>query len=199
MKSRSGEAARETLETTVRVSIGLDGAGESDIGTGIAFFDHMLAQIARHGMFDLKVEAEGDLEIDSHHTVEDVGIVLGEALDKSLDDRRGINRMADATVPMDEALAQVAVDLSGRGHSSFDGEFNNAEIGELETELIPHFVDSLARHAGANIHVRILAGTNDHHRCEAVFKALGRALDAATALDPRRAGQIPSTKGTITE
>jgi imidazoleglycerol-phosphate dehydratase len=196
---RSGDAARETLETKVRVTIGLDGSGESDISTGVAFFDHMLAQIARHGMFDLKVEAEGDLEIDSHHTVEDVGIVLGEAIDNALGDRRGISRMADATVPMDEALAQVAVDLSGRGHSAFDGDFKNAEIGDLESELIPHFVDSLARNAGANVHVRILAGNNDHHRCEAAFKALGRALDTATALDPRRAGQVPSTKGTITE
>ncbi len=196
---RSAEAARETLETAVRVEIELDGRGESDVSTGIAFFDHMLAQIARHGLFDLKIRAEGDLEVDSHHTVEDVGIVLGEAIDKSLGDRGGIGRMGDATVPMDEALAQVAVDLSGRGYSSFEGEFANAEIGELETQLIPHFFDTLARHAKANIHIRILAGENDHHKCEAAFKALGRALDAATAIDERRRGQAPSTKGTITD
>ena len=196
---RSAEATRKTLETAVRVEIELDGSGESDINTGIAFFDHMLAQVARHGLFDLNIVAEGDLEVDAHHTVEDVGIVLGEAISEALGDRAGIGRMADATVPMDEALAQVAVDLSGRGHSSFEGEFANAEIGDLETQLIPHFIDSLARHAGANIHVRILAGKNDHHKCEAAFKALARALDAATAIDERRGGQVPSTKGTITE
>ena len=196
---RSAEATRKTLETAVRVEIELDGSGESDINTGIAFFDHMLAQVARHGLFDLNIVAEGDLEVDAHHTVEDVGIVLGEAISEALGDRAGIGRMADATVPMDEALAQVAVDLSGRGHSSFEGEFANAEIGDLETQLIPHFIDSLARHAGANIHVRILAGQNDHHKCEAAFKALARALDAATAIDERRGGQVPSTKGTITE
>ncbi len=196
---RSAEATRKTLETAVRVEIELDGSGESDINTGIAFFDHMLAQVARHGLFDLNIVAEGDLEVDAHHTVEDVGIVLGEAISEALGDRAGISRMADATVPMDEALAQVAVDLSGRGHSSFEGEFANAEIGDLETQLIPHFIDSLARHAGANIHVRILAGQNDHHECEAAFKALARALDVATAIDERRGGQVPSTKGTITE
>ena len=196
---RSAEATRKTLETAVRVEIELDGSGENDINTGIAFFDHMLAQVARHGLFDLNIVAEGDLEVDAHHTVEDVGIVLGEAISEALGDRAGIGRMADATVPMDEALAQVAVDLSGRGHSSFEGEFANAEIGDLETQLIPHFIDSLARHAGANIHVRILAGQNDHHKCEAAFKALARALDAATAIDERRGGQVPSTKGTITE
>jgi len=196
---RSAEATRKTLETAVRVEIELDGSGESDINTGIAFFDHMLAQVARHGLFDLNIVAEGDLEVDAHHTVEDVGIVLGEAISEALGDRAGISRMADATVPMDEALAQVAVDLSGRGHSSFEGEFANAEIGDLETQLIPHFIDSLARHAGANIHVRILAGQNDHHKCEAAFKALARALDVATAIDERRGGQVPSTKGTITE
>jgi imidazoleglycerol-phosphate dehydratase len=196
---RSAEATRKTLETAVRVEIELDGSGESAINTGIAFFDHMLAQVARHGLFDLNIVAEGDLEVDAHHTVEDVGIVLGEAISEALGDRAGIGRMADATVPMDEALAQVAVDLSGRGHSSFEGEFANAEIGDLETQLIPHFIDSLARHAGANIHVRILAGQNDHHKCEAAFKALARALDAATAIDERRGGQVPSTKGTITE
>ena len=183
----------------MRVGIELDGSGESDINTGIAFFDHMLAQVARHGLFDLNIVAEGDLEVDAHHTVEDVGIVLGEAISEALGDRAGIGRMADATVPMDEALAQVAIDLSGRGHSSFDGDFANAEIGDLETQLIPHFIDSLARHAGANIYVRILAGQNDHHKCEAAFKALARALDAATAIDERRGGQVPSTKGTITE
>lgn len=196
---RSAEATRKTLETAVRVEIELDGSGESDINTGIAFFDHMLAQVARHGLFDLNIAADGDLEVDAHHTVEDVGIVLGEAISEALGDRAGIGRMADATVPMDEALAQVAIDLSGRGHSSFEGEFANAEIGDLETQLIPHFIDSLARHAGANIHVRILAGQNDHHKCEAAFKALARALDAATAIDERRGGQVPSTKGTITE
>jgi imidazoleglycerol-phosphate dehydratase len=196
---RSAETTRKTLETAVRVGIELDGSGESDINTGIAFFDHMLAQVARHGLFDLNIVAEGDLEVDAHHTVEDVGIVLGEAISEALGDRAGIGRMADATVPMDEALAQVAIDLSGRGHSSFDGDFANAEIGDLETQLIPHFIDSLARHAGANIYVRILAGQNDHHKCEAAFKALARALDAATAIDERRGGQVPSTKGTITE
>ncbi len=196
---RSAKATRETLETAVRVEIELDGSGESDIDTGIAFFNHMLAQVARHGLFDLKIGAKGDLEVDAHHSVEDVGIVLGKAISESLGDRAGISRMADSTVPMDEALAQVSIDLSGRGHSSFEGNFANAEIGDLETQLIPHFIDTLARHAGANIHVRILAGQNDHHKCEAAFKALARALDAATAIDGRRGGQVPSTKGTMTE
>lgn len=196
---RSATKIRKTLETAVQIEIELDGQGQNDICTGIAFFDHMLAQVAKHGLFDVEIKAEGDLEIDSHHTVEDVGIVLGDAINASLGSRIGITRMADATVPMDEALAQVAVDLSGRGCSSFNGTFSNAEIGDLDTQLVPHFVDSLARHAGANIHVRILAGENDHHKCEAVFKALGTALDKATSIDSRRDSQVPSTKGTITE
>ena len=148
-------------------------------------------------MFDIDVNATGDLNVDGHHTAEDVGITLGKAFNDALGDRAGIARMADATVPMDEALANVAVDLAGRDHLSFDAEFQQDAIGDLETSLIEHFIGSLARHLGAAVHVRLLAGRDDHHKAEAIFKALARALDAATALDPRREGQVPSTKGTL--
>ena len=180
---RSGDAARETLETKVRITIGLDGGGESDISTGVAFFDHMLAQIARHGMFDLKVEAEGDLEIDSHHTVEDVGIVLGEAIDNALGDRRGISRMADATVPMDDALVTVSIDLVDRPYCHMD----------LPDEMLAHFMRSFAMEARITLHNVVVRGKNFHHVNEACFKALGMALFGAT----RPSGELRSTKGHV--
>lgn len=179
------------------MAVHVDGSGSFRGSTGIGFLDHMLAQVATHGMFDLDVTAKGDLNVDGHHTAEDVGIGLGKAFHEALGDRVGIARMADATVPMDEALANVAVDLAGRDHLTFDAEFRQDAIGDLETSLIEHVIGSWARHMGAAIHVRLLAGRDDHHKAEAIFKALARALDVATSLDSRREGQVPSTKGTL--
>ena len=197
MADRTASVQRTTDETDVTVRVDLDGYGQFDGSTGIGFLDHMLAQLAKHGMFDIEVTATGDLNIDGHHTAEDVGITLGKAFHEALGDRVGIARMADATVPMDEALASVAVDLAGRDYLSFDAEFQQDAIGDLEASLIEHTIGSFARHIGAAVHVRMLAGRDDHHKAEAIFKALARALDAATALDPRREGQVPSTKGTL--
>ncbi len=197
MADRTASVQRTTDETDVTVRVDLDGYGQFDGSTGIGFLDHMLAQLAKHGMFDIEVTATGDLNIDGHHTAEDVGITLGKAFHEALGDRVGIARMADATVPMDEALASVAVDLAGRDYLSFDAEFQQDAIGDLEASLIEHTIGSFARHIGAAVHVRLLAGRDDHHKAEAIFKALARALDAATALDSRREGQVPSTKGTL--
>ena len=199
MSDRNASVTRTTAETEVHAEVEIDGTGVFNGTTGLGFLDHMLAQLARHGLFDIRVNASGDLHIDSHHTAEDVGIVIGRAFNEALRDRQGIRRMGDATVPMDEALAQVAVDLSGRDFTAFDGKFRQDRIGDLETSLIPHIVATLARHMGAAIHVRLLAGADDHHKAEAIFKALACALDQATALDPRRAGEVPSTKGTLTD
>ncbi|MDP6182260.1 MAG: imidazoleglycerol-phosphate dehydratase HisB [Gammaproteobacteria bacterium] len=196
---RNGRSERKTLETNVRVTLSLDGTGKHDLQTRIGFLDHMLSQIARHGLFDLEVRADGDLHIDAHHTVEDVGICIGQAFDDALGDRSGIARMGSATVPMEESLALVAVDVGGRPMCDFQGDFSGDSVGQLDTQLIPHFISSLADNMRANIHVHILSGGNDHHRAEAVFKALARSLDVATALDPRRDGQVPSTKGSIVD
>ncbi|MER3467315.1 MAG: imidazoleglycerol-phosphate dehydratase HisB [Thermoflexus sp.] len=174
----------------------LDGRGEARVETGIGFLDHMLRHLAVHGLFDLEVQARGDLEVDPHHTVEDVAIVLGQALDQALGDRRGIVRMGHAWVPMDEALAFVAVDLSGRPYAVLDLTFTGPTVGTLPVSLLPHFLETLAVHARMNVHARLLSGRDDHHRAEALFKALGRALDVATQRDPRRC-DIPSTKGTL--
>jgi len=195
---RSAEASRKTLETQVTARVNLDGSGTFSGETGIGFLDHMLSQLARHGVFDIEVHAEGDLEVDSHHTVEDVAITLGQAFNQALGDRNGIVRMGSAAVPMEEALALAAVDAGGRPACRFEGGFAGDRVGEMDTQLIPHFLDSFARTARANVHIHLLSGDNDHHRAEAAFKALARALDQATALDPRRAGQAPSTKGTLT-
>lgn len=195
---RTATVNRSTNETDITVTLNLDGAGTFEGGSGVGFLDHMLAQVAKHGLFDLNVKATGDLHIDAHHTAEDVAIVLGQAFSRALGDRAGIVRMGDATVPMDEALAQVAVDLAGRDHAAFSGTFRQARLGDLPTTLIPHIIASLARHLGGAVHVRLLAGEDDHHKAEAVFKALGRALLAATRIDPRRVGDVPSTKGTLT-
>ena len=197
MPERNATLRRETKETRIMLSLHLDGRGQANIATGVGFFDHMLHALARHARFDLTIEATGDLHIDEHHIVEDVGIVLGQAFGRALGDRAGIMRMGHAIVPMDEALALAAVDIGGRGYCVFDGEFTTARIGQLGTSLIPHFLEAFALEARMNLHVRLLAGRDDHHRAEAIFKALARALHQATRIDPTLAGDIPSTKGTI--
>ncbi len=194
--SRVGEAARDTAETRVRVRVELDGSGRADVDTGIGFLDHMLALMARNAMLDLEVRARGDLRVDEHHTVEDVGLVLGEALDRALGERRGIRRYG-FLLPMDEALARVAVDLGGRSYLVFEAEFARERVGELPTELVEDFLRALADRLRANLHVRVEYGRNDHHKIEAIFKALGRALRAAIERDPRLGEALPTTKGTL--
>jgi imidazoleglycerol-phosphate dehydratase len=194
---RTAAIERKTKETQIEIELNIDGSGQGEIDTGMPFMDHMLGHIRQHGLFDLTIKASGDLQIDEHHTVEDIAITLAQALTQALGDKRGITRMGWALVPMDEALAQVAVDISGRGVSSLDMPFGNAKLGTMESQLLAHFVDSLARHGGININAKIVQGDNDHHRAEALFKALGRALDQATALDPRLGASIPSTKGSL--
>lgn len=196
MCARTAEIHRVTNETDVAVVLNLDGTGQADIHTGIGFLDHMFHHVAHHGLFDLTVSASGDLHIDEHHTVEDVAIVFGQALDKALGDRRGIVRMADSFVTMDESLAHVVVDMSGRPYCVFDASFSSSHIGTLSTSLVAHFFESLAVHARMNLHARVLYGRDDHHKAEALFKALGRALGSALAIDARRIG-VPSTKGVI--
>ncbi len=189
---------RKTGETNIKLTLNLDGNGQAEVNTGLGFLDHMLNALARHARFNLNAQAKGDLHIDEHHTVEDVGIVLGRALAQALGERKGITRMGHAIVPMDEALALVAVDFGGRGYFVFDGKFSTDCIGQVGTSLIPHFFESLAHEGKFNLHMRLLAGTDDHHRAEALFKALARALDMAVRRDERLAGQVPSTKGTLT-
>jgi len=187
---------RQTKETQVEVVLSLDGKGEYEIETGVAFLDHMLSHLALHGLFDLTVRAQGDLDVDAHHTVEDVAICLGKALDEALGEQEGIVRMAHSYVPMDEALAFVALDLGGRAYAVVEADFATPRIGSLATSLIPHFLETLAYHARMNLHARVLYGRDDHHKAEALFKALGRALAAATRIDPRRTN-VPSTKGVL--
>jgi imidazoleglycerol-phosphate dehydratase len=195
---RTASVTRKTGETDIELHLTLEGTGQASIQTGVGFLDHMLHALARHARFDLQVKAKGDLHIDEHHTVEDVGIVLGRALAQALGDRAGIVRMGHAIVPMDEALALVAVDFGGRGYFVFEGQFSSDRIGQMSTSLIPHFFESVAHEGRLNLHARLLAGLDDHHRAEALFKALARALDMAVQRDPRLSGQIPSTKGTLT-
>lgn len=195
---RTGEVRRETAETNVHVTIDLDGTGSATVSTGIGFFDHMLSAFARHGRFDLSVGATGDLEVDAHHTMEDVALALGQAMDQALGERAGIVRMGDATVPLDEALVQVVIDISGRPYAATDFDFVGDRIGEAPAEMVAHVLGSLATGARLTLHATQLAGTNDHHIAEAAMKALGRALDAATALDPRIGDAVPSTKETLT-
>jgi imidazoleglycerol-phosphate dehydratase len=194
--ARTAHIQRQTRETSVEIWLNLDGAGEADIHSGVPFLDHLLSHVAVHGLLDLRVQAEGDLEIDEHHTVEDIAIVMGQALDQALGRREGIRRMGEAHVPMDEALAFAAVDLSGRPYAVIEAAFARPAVGALSTEMIPHFLETLATHARMTLHARVLYGSNDHHRAEALFKALGRALRQAVEMDPRRAG-IPSTKGVL--
>ena len=194
--SRRAEALRETRETRIRVSLDLDGTGRAEISTGLGFLDHMLDLLAAHSLMDLEVEASGDLHVDEHHTVEDVGIALGTAMSTALGERRGIRRYG-FLLPMDEALARVALDLGGRSFVVFEAEFAREKVGDLPTELIEDFVRGLADYLGANIHVRVEYGRNDHHKIEAIFKALGRALRAAVERDPRLEDRVPSTKGVL--
>ena len=194
---RAAHVCRETRESRVDVVLNLDGSGRGDIATGIGFLDHMLDSLARHARFDLTLRAEGDLHVDQHHTAEDVGIGLGQALDEALGERRGIRRFGDATVPLDEALAHVAVDLGGRAWATIDLPFRGAMIGGLSSDMIPHLLQSFATDGRFALHVRLLAGDNDHHRAEASFKALALALDDATRHDPRLRDEVPSTKGVI--
>jgi imidazoleglycerol-phosphate dehydratase len=194
---RVAEVHRQTDETDIRVTLNLDGTGQHEIQTGVGFLDHMLAHVAVHGLFDVTLAARGDLHIDAHHTVEDCALALGQALDQALGERKGIVRMGSASVPMDESLAFVAVDLSGRPYAVVQVEWHAPLIGQMPTSLVAHFFESLATTARANLHARVLYGRDDHHQAEALFKALGRALDAATQIDPRRVGIVPSTKGTL--
>ncbi len=194
---RTATIHRRTKETDIHLTLDLDGTGQYQIETGIGFLDHMLTHIATHGLFDLTVQATGDLHIDPHHTVEDVALVLGQAFAETLGDKAGIVRMGSAHVPMDEALAFVAVDLSGRPYCVIEATWTGPTVGSIPVTLIPHFIESFAAAARANVHARVLYGRDDHHKAEALFKALGRALDAATRTDPRRSGAIPSTKGTL--
>jgi len=196
-QSRQARVERQTRETEVLVELALDGSGQHRIVTGIGFLDHMLTHVAVHGLFDLQVQASGDLHVDQHHTVEDVALTLGQAFDRALGDRAGIVRIGSATVPMDESLAFVAVDLSGRPYAVDEMAWTGPTVGRLPVTLIPHFFQSFAVAARANVHARVLYGRDDHHKAEALFKALGRALDAATRVDPRRGGAIPSTKGAL--
>lgn len=194
---RQATVTRQTAETNITITLTLDGSGQAVIATGVGFLDHMLNALARHARFDLAVTAAGDLHIDEHHTVEDVGLVLGRALGQALGDRKGITRMGHAIVPMDESLALVAVDIGGRGYFVFDGAFETERVGQMSTSLIPHFLESLAHEAKLNLHVRLLAGRDDHHRAEAIFKALARALNEAVRIDPQLGGQLASTKEAI--
>jgi len=191
MSSRKSAIKRETRETSINLELNIDGSGRDEMVTGIRMFDHLLSQLARHGVFDIRVTATGD---DQHHLVEDVAICLGKALGEALGEKRGIVRMADATVPMDDALAMVAVDISGRGYSVLELPFTDNDMFGFPSDLVRHFLEAFAAEAKINLHARIVYGTNDHHKAEAVFKALGRALGAATRIDPRIVGELPSTK-----
>ena len=195
--NRRAEISRETSETAITVALGLDGEGRADIATGIGFLDHMLTALARHGLFDLTVRAKGDLHIDFHHTTEDVGIVIGQCLRQALGDKRGIRRYGAAVIPMDEALAEAAVDISGRPFLAWSVTFAQPKIGEMDTELFEEFFRALAFNAGITLHVTQKSGTNAHHVAEACFKALARALREAVEPDPRAIGAIPSTKGVL--
>jgi imidazoleglycerol-phosphate dehydratase (EC 4.2.1.19) len=195
MTTRTAARTRETAETDIEVTLDLNGDGDSTVETGVGFFDHMLGAFAKHGLFDLTVRCDGDLDIDDHHTVEDVAITLGNALEEALGDKRGIVRYADRRVPLDEAVAGVVVDVSGRPRFYFDGEFSQPTVGAFTSDMARHFAESLALNAGLTLHVEV-DGKNAHHEIEALFKSLARALDDATRIDDRR-GDTPSTKGTL--
>ena len=194
---RQAEIIRNTLETQVSARLNLDGSGKGKFNTGVPFLEHMLDQVARHGMIDLDVEAHGDLHIDAHHTVEDIGITIGQALKAALGDKQGIRRYGHAYVPLDEALSRVVIDLSGRPGLVFDVEFTRATIGAFDVELVREFFQGFVNHAAATVHIDNLRGANAHHQAETVFKAFGRALRVAIESDERAAGQIPSTKGAL--
>ncbi|MBA7561383.1 Histidine biosynthesis bifunctional protein HisB [subsurface metagenome] len=189
--SRLATVKRETKETNISLELNIDGSGKCEVNTGISMFDHLLEQVARHGVFDIKLSATGD---DQHHLVEDVAICLGKALGEALGEKRGIVRMANAVVPMDDALAMVAVDIGGRGYTVLELPFSENDMAGFPTDLVRHFLESFATEARLNLHARVAYGVNDHHKAEALFKALGRALDTATRIDERISGELPSTK-----
>ena len=195
-QNRTAEVTRTTGETDITVTVNLDGTGGAEVATGIGFFDHMLNLLARHALVDLAVRAKGDLQVDAHHTVEDVGIVLGQAIDRALGDRAGIRRVGAAAVPMDEALAACVIDLGGRPYLVYDAEYPTEQVGEFDIELVREFLIALTNHAKMNLHVHVPYGANTHHIAEAVFKSLARALREAVEPDPRASG-VPSTKGTL--
>jgi len=194
---RTGTAERTTRETSVKAEITLGGGGKASINTPVGFMNHMLELLARHARFDISVEASGDVQVDAHHTTEDVGIVLGEAFRSALGGKEGIVRFADARVPMQDSLATVAVDLSGRPLLSFNAQFPTDKVGEFDVELVPEFLQAFVNNAGITLHVDLVRGSNSHHIAEAIFKATARALRAAVAIDPSAAGEVPSTKGTL--
>ncbi len=194
---RKGSVKRKTRETDISVAVDLDGTGKARIQTGIGFFDHMLEQVARHSLIDITIIAKGDLHIDQHHTVEDVGIALGQALKQALGDLRGITRYADVHLPMDEAMTRAAIDISGRPHLVWKVAFTKNKVGDLESELFREFFEAFAQNAGVTLHIENLYGRNNHHIAETCFKALARVLRAATEIDPRQKGRVPSTKGRL--
>jgi imidazoleglycerol-phosphate dehydratase len=197
MTPRTASVERNTLETQIKVTINLDGSGQFESKTGVPFLDHMMEQIARHGLFDLNIDANGDLHIDAHHTVEDIGITIGQALKQALADKKGIIRYGHSYVPLDEALSRVVLDLSGRPGLEFDVTFTRDKIGEFDVELFYEFFQGLVNHAGLTLHIDNLKGRNSHHIAETIFKAFGRALRMAVAIDERAMGQLPSTKGAL--
>ena len=194
---RTAKISRATKETRIDVELSIDGTGKVDISTGVGFFDHMLEQLARHSLMDLTVKAEGDLHIDFHHTVEDTGIAIGQALRQAMGDLRGITRYADVHLPMDETMTSVALDVSGRAFLVFRTSFHTPRIGEFDTQLVREFFQAFAMNAGMTLHIETLYGDNDHHIAESCFKGLARALRAAVAIDPRQSDRVPSTKGTL--
>ena len=197
MSERKATIERKTRETEISIAVNLDGSGEVDVETPIGFFSHMLEALGRHGLIDMTVKVQGDLHVDQHHTVEDTGMVLGSAFAKALGERRGISRAGWCRHPMDEALADVAVDLSGRGYLGYHAEYKEKKVGELDLELLYDFFEAFARTLGANIHIDLVRGRSDHHKVEAIFKACARALRMAIAIEPRMQGRIPSTKGSL--
>jgi len=194
---RSAQVTRNTLETQITIKLDLDGSGKAKFDTGLPFLEHMLDQVARHGMIDLDVFAKGDLQIDAHHTVEDIGIALGQAFNQALEDKKGLRRYGHAYVPLDEALSRVVVDLSGRPGLEFHVPFKRPLIGEFDVDLVHEFFQGLVNHAQLTLHIDTLRGDNAHHQCETVFKAFGRALRMAVEVDPRSSGVVPSTKGSL--
>ena len=197
MSTRAAKADRKTAETQIALSVNIDGSGRADLATGVPFLDHMLGQVARHGMLDLEIQAKGDLHIDAHHTVEDIGITLGQAVARAVGDKKGIRRYGHAYVPLDEALSRVVIDFSGRPGLEYNVKFTRALIGEFDVDLVHEFFQGFANHAQVTLHVDNLRGDNAHHQCETMFKAFARALRMALEPDPRAAGAIPSTKGTL--
>ncbi len=197
MSTRAAKADRKTTETQIALSVNLDGSGKATLATGVPFLDHMLDQVARHAMLDLDIEAKGDLQIDAHHTVEDVGITLGQAVARAVGDKKGIRRYGHAYVPLDEALSRVVIDFSGRPGLEYHVQFKRALIGEFDVDLVHEFFQGFANHAQVTLHIDNLRGDNAHHQCETMFKAFARALRMALEPDPRAAGTVPSTKGTL--